>query len=148
MHKLLSSSLFKEIIRYLLVGGLAFLGESLVLIIFEDYVFTTLIQWWVINVGLTIATTLGFITGLTINYLLSLTFVFKHYENPDAKRIKGLIQFASIGIIGLVIKALGMNLFDALNVYYLIGHIIMTIIVLAWNYIGRKLIIFKGDRHE
>lgn len=107
MRKLLSSPLLKEIIRYLIVGGLAFIGESIVLILFEDYVFTTTIKWGFINVGLTIATTLGFITGLMINYLLSLTFVFKNYQNPYAKRFKGFIQFTIIGVIGLGIKVSG-----------------------------------------
>jgi len=147
MSKIVIPPLMREIIRYLFVGGLAFLGESVVLIIFEDYVFTETIQWGFINVGLTIATTLGFITGLLINYALSLTFVFKNYDNPDAKKFKGFFQFAVIGVIGWVIKALGMNLFDVLNVYYLIAHVVMTAIVLAWNYIGRKLIIFKEKTH-
>jgi putative flippase GtrA len=154
MKKLLQKPVFFEIIRYLFVGGLAFVGETIVLMIANDILFTFSLIWFNINVALTLSVTLGFIVGLTINYGLSLKFVFRDYHNPKARTIQGLIQFTLIGLIGLVIKAILMNILVVVITQpliliitmtpLLIAHVITTIIVLAWNYLGRKLIIFKG----
>jgi putative flippase GtrA len=154
MEKLLKNHLFFEIIRYLFVGGLSFIGETIILMIANDVLFTFSLIWFNIDIALTLSVTLGFIGGLTINYGLSLKFVFKDYDNPKAKTIQGLIQFTMIGLIGLVMKAILMNILVVVITQpimliitmtpLLIAHGITTIIVLAWNYIGRKLIIFKG----
>lgn len=154
MKKLLQNPLIFEVMRYLFVGGLAFIGETIVLVIANDLLFTFSWVWHTIDIALTLSVSLGFLVGLTINYVLSLKFVFQHYDNPQAQSMQGFIQFTIIGVIGLVIKAIMMNLlvmvilqplmFIITLTPLLIAHGITTIVVLAWNYIGRKMIIFKG----
>jgi putative flippase GtrA len=63
----------------------------------------------------------------------------------EARKLKGFIQFLVIGIIGLGLKALGMNfMVEVLELFYILAHIMTTLIVLVWNYMGRKILIFKG----
>ena len=137
---------FAEIGRYLIVGGVAFIAESLTLIIVREFWLNSNLITLGVNRDLFISTSLGFIVGLFVNYMLSIAYVFQNYKNSDARKLKGFIQFLVIGLIGLGLKAFGMNfLVQYLAFYYLFAHILTTSLVLAWNYIGRKLLIFKGE---
>jgi len=136
---------FAEVGRYLIVGGLAFLAESLTLIVVREFWLNRNLIVFGFNIDLMIATTIGFIVGLSINYALSIFFVFQNYNNVEARKLKGFIQFLVIGIIGLGLKALGMNfMVEVLELFYILAHIMTTLIVLVWNYMGRKILIFKG----
>jgi putative flippase GtrA len=135
---------FAEIGRYLFVGGLAFLAESLTLIVFREFWLNSNLTALGFNIDLMISTVFGFIVGLSINYVLSVSYVFQNFNNMEARKIKGFIQFLVIGTIGLALKAFGMNfMVEVIGLFYLIAHIITTSIVLAWNYLGRKILIFK-----
>ncbi len=136
-------SLFWEFFRYVLVGGLAFLVDYGTLILFKQVILTGGSPW-----ELFISTAAGFITGLITNYILSLVFVFKKTENSgNGKSVKAFIIFTVIGIIGLGLTELIMYIgTELLKISYLIVKIIAAAIVLIWNYIGRKILIF--DKKE
>ena len=93
-----------EFIRYLLVGGSAFILDTAVLYVFSKYVFRSLGR-----PGILFGAAIGFIAGLVYNYALSILFVF----NKARERIKGrealsVAIFAIIGVGGLVLTELGM----------------------------------------
>ena len=89
-----------------------------------------------------LATAFGFIIGLVVNYLLSLLFVFKK-NTEKGKHWKAFFLFAVIGMIGLVLTELGMWLgVEILAIHYLFVKVIVTLLVLLWNYLGRKFFIF------
>ena len=154
--------LFWEIFRFLLVGGTATLVDYLVFYVFRQWILPpTLCQnggWDVWSLG--IATALGFCVGLLVNWVLSVTFVFRQVENKqEASSGKSFLIFALIGAIGLGITELGVLLLVAVlpevvlfgDVAFLgvawsewISKIVMTCIVLVWNYFGRKIFIFKA----
>lgn len=97
----------------------------------------------------------GFCAGLLVNYILSIIFVYQNTKtNMKTTDKKVFIVFTVLSLIGLLITELGMLLanhliavyFDtsSIKVLYEMGaKVIMTAIVLVYNYISRKVIIFK-----
>ena len=148
--------LFWEIFRYLLVGGLATIFDYAAWYVFFTWVLPTSLVgevWAVI-----ISTAMGFLVGLLVNWVLSLTFVFKQVKNKEeAKSSKSFLIFTIVGLIGLAITEVGMLIanvlptFSFLGFAQFLGHewkwwftkVTMTCIVLVWNYVGRKVLIFK-----
>ncbi|MEX1376348.1 MAG: GtrA family protein [Eubacteriales bacterium] len=128
----------KELFRYVLVGGFAFLVDAgilhLIITLFPEGRFI-----------LYIATAVGFIAGLTVNFILSLLFVFKNAkEKTENKKIRTFIIFAIIGVIGLGLTELGMHIgVDVMNIHHLITKVFVAGGVMMWNYIARKVIIFS-----
>lgn len=153
--------LILEILRFLIVGGTATLVDYFVFWIFDGVLFPLISSaaWWEI-VSLIVATALGFCVGLVVNWLLSVRFVFKQVKNKEeASSKKSFALFTIIGVIGLAITEVGILLlvailpgFSLFGTTELLGttwakwlaKIVMTCIVLVWNYIGRKLFIFKS----
>ncbi len=149
--------LFWEIFRFLLVGGIATIA---------DYATFYLFRNWLLPAGLVgniasliLATAFGFVVGLLVNWVLSIRFVYRQVRNEEESRSKkSFVIFTIIGVIGLALTELGVLLL----VYLLpeitllgvtefllpwdewIAKVVMTCIVLVFNYIGRKLFVFKS----
>ena len=128
----------KELFRYVIVGGIAFLVDAgalhLVMVSFPNW-----------NYTLYVAVVIGFMLGLIVNFVLSLLFVFKNAkEKTENKKVKTFIIFAIIGIVGLGLTELGMHVgVIVLGFYYLIVKVLVAGVVMMWNYIARKIIIFS-----
>ncbi|OUL10438.1 hypothetical protein B0533_02685 [Sedimentibacter sp. SX930] len=135
-----ASNLLKEFGRYILVGGSAFIIDSSLLYIFKEHVFYNLDI-----IGLYISTALGFTGGLIYNYILSLAFVFR--GGKERKRGNGastFISFAVVGIVGLLLTEWGLYVgVEKLGFHYLSVKAMMAAVVLIWNYVGRKVLLFK-----
>lgn len=161
-HKETKKELFFEIIRFLIVGGTATIIDYAIFYLFREVLLPArLIEnngvWDIFSI--IIATALGFTGGLIVNWLLSISFVFKNVKDKKASRSKkSFIIFTLIGLIGLGITELGMllgvNLLPDFAIFGMdklfnlamkewVMKVIMTIIVLVWNYVGRKLFVFK-----
>ena len=156
-EKQTKKQLFWEIFRFLLVGATATLVDYFVFWIFDTLLFPLFLRQE--TVALVLATALGFCVGLLVNWILSVTFVFRHVKDESkAKSKKSFALFALIGVIGLIITELGIVLLvtifpeiKILGTTALFGtlwkkwlaKIIMTCLVLIWNYVGRKIFIFK-----
>lgn len=132
--------LIKEFIRYLFVGGTAFIVDFTLLYIFKTYLFYNLEI-----TGVYISTALGFIGGLIYNYVLSLLYVFESAkENNKGKDIRSFIIFTIIGVVGLILTELGMFVgVELFAINYLIVKVFVAGVVLIWNYGIRKILIFK-----
>ena len=153
--------LFWEIFRFLLVGGTATLVDYVVFWVFDGLLFplVELGSWWT-TFSLIVATALGFCVGLVVNWILSVSFVFKQVKNKEeAASKKSFLIFTIIGVIGLLITEVGILIlvaifpkFSLFGVTEVLGttwakwlaKVIMTCIVLVWNYVGRKIFIFKS----
>lgn len=141
-----------EILRFLIVGGIAtvidFLTMGIVLYIFNPKIYP---HFYNVFFGATqkpslaanmVGTGTGFLFGLVINYVLSVIFVF--IDKGNSKSAGGFISFAVLSAIGLAIHEIGMYVFcGKLGANEWIIKIIMTLVVLVYNYISRKLLIFK-----
>lgn len=146
IKKIMNASLIKEFFRYVVVGGISFLVDFGVLTLFEETVFNQREGWQIL-----ISTAMGFVVGLAVNYVLSLTFVFRSDDNRSSgKSLREFIVFALVGVVGLGITECLMHLgVNIMNYHYMITKVITAGIVLVWNYIGRKLLVFnrpKGER--
>ena len=112
-----------------------------------------------LTLSLIISTAAGFCVGLVVNWLLSITFVFKQVtDEKKSKSSKSFLIFAVIGLIGLGLTEVGMHLgvkfLPEITLFgvteflgeawkWWISKVVMTCTVLVWNYVGRKLLIFK-----
>ena len=149
--------LFLEVFRFLLVGGLATAADYLSANLFYAFLLPPKLigQTW----ALIISTAIGFFVGLMINWFLSLLFVFKAVrDKKQASSKKSFLIYCAVSVIGLAVSILGMQLVKILPVFPLFGvteflgspwkwwlmKAVMTCIVLIWNYIGRKLFVFKS----
>lgn len=141
IKKLKNVDFIREFIRYFFVGGSAFFIDTGVLYLTQRFIFFSMGK-----PGILIATALGFMAGLVYNYILSIFFVFKNAEEKiKGKQLESFIIFAIIGIIGLGLTELGMYLGITLlsSKYYLFVKVVVATVVLFWNYIARKILIFK-----
>ncbi len=133
--------LFKEFFRYAVVGGIAFFLDFGTLVLVEEMLFNGL------SYGIYFATALGFVVGLAVNYALSLVFVFT--QEADRHRGRSLCTFAifcAVGLLGLFWTELGMWFgVDVLEWNYEVVKILVTGVVLVWNYLGRKLLVFTPN---
>ena len=147
----------KELIRYAIVGGIATLIDWFVLYACTEWVFAFLGTKQAVYP----AHVLSFLAGLTVNFVLSNRFVFTAPEQQGKGRnLKSFLLFGLIGLIGLGLTELGAWAADALFgsetvvftvagfelKVYLLAKVVMTAVVLLWNYFARKFLIY--DRKE
>lgn len=156
-----------EIIRFLVVGVVATV---------VDYGIYSLMGWLAFGglsdasswIETAICTTLGFIAGVIVNYLLSVFWVYKDVEKSFQKKsAKTIIAFIVYSLIGLIIGILIMEGFNAIGlnclqvdinhwmdgiftndwsfitfIWFTLFFGIKTLIVMIWNYLSRKILIF------
>ncbi|MGE0278565.1 MAG: GtrA family protein [Nitrospiraceae bacterium] len=90
------------------------------------------------------ASTLGFITGAAVNYLLNYHFTFKSRKPHTEAAAKFLI----VALCGLTLNSSLMYIgTEVLSVQYLISQAAATILVLLWNFTANYLWSFRvhGD---
>lgn len=138
----------KEFIRYCFVGGVSFVFDFAAFWAMNAFIFVPIYgdsfakeNFWTIATSITV----GFIVGLVINYLLSMLWVFTtKKQQQQGKNAKAFMVFAVIGVIGYCLKLLLMKVeVGIMGMNENIANMIAAVIVLAWNYGARKVIIFK-----
>lgn len=126
-----------QFVRYVFVGGCSFLVDAGVL-------------WLITRTGLhyLIAAIFGFVAGLLCNYFLSKLFVFQ----KEAARVTPFVEFLAYAIIGLIGLALTEALLffftDIVHLYFMISKVISAAIVLIWNFLARKLLLYRKPARE
>ena len=151
-------SLIKEMLRYCVAGGSAFVCDLLTKTMFntlvlpenmgEFSVFGFVNEWRV-----TLATTAGFIVGLIVNYLISVFFVFTSESQKEKGRgIKAFLVYLAVSLVGLLVNIgvtqLGCNLLSVEQdnvILFMLVSCVAAGVALIWNYIGRKVFIYKGE---
>ena len=125
---------FVRIFRYLFVGGTAFLF---------DFGVYALANRWLGDADLMIAveTAIGFLVGLTVNFLLSKQFVF----TEKARGVGASGEFLVYGLIGLIglFLSMGLTVLGAKVMDELLARAIVAILVLFYNYFARKLLLYR-----
>ena len=85
MDRVKLERIMKEFLRYLVVGGTAFLVDYATLYLLSHIVFRSMGDF-----GVYLATAIGFVAGLTYNYILSLIWVFQCAKERRQGRSVGL----------------------------------------------------------
>ncbi len=123
--------LFYQIMKFGMVGMIAFLIDYSILYILTEFCF---IHYMVSSV-------ISFIISLVFNYIASVYWVF---DIQRKQTIKDIEIFAGLSVIGLVINQIVMYLLtDVGNFYYMFSKLFATGIVMIWNFITRKIFIEK-----
>jgi len=130
-----------EFMRYSVVGTVAFFIDFYLL-----FLLTTFIFFNIGHIGILIATALGFLSGQLFYFAFSMIFVFRNnIEYAKKHKIRSISIFFLIGISGLLLTALLMHIGVILfgESYYLVIKIFIGVIVFLWNFLGRKIFVFR-----
>jgi putative flippase GtrA len=122
---------FKKFISYFFVGGMAAIVEWLSFAIFNSFS------------NYNIATIIAFLLATIFNYYLGKYLTFKNCKQSK----NDIISVFIVSGIGLVFNVILMNLFIRILKlkYQMIAKILSTGIVFIWNYISRRLFIYKEE---
>ena len=146
MGNILNKKTICEMFRYFIVGGVSAVVDILGLTFFVEIVFAS--EKTPMNMA--IGTAAGFILGLICTYLLSMIFVFVSEEQREQnkKKTQTFAVYALVGIIGLILTEvlmyLGMMICQKDGFWYVLLSCGVKGIVLIWNYVGRKVLVYKG----
>lgn len=135
-----------EFLRYALIGGVSALVDMGVNYLCLYYVFHATKD----DKGpVALSVTIGFIAGLIVNYVLSNIFVFRSQEQKEkGKTLSAFLIYAGVGVVGYFMTVgltlLGTRFIGEEGIWYLLMTAVVKGIVLIWNYLGRKIFVYKG----
>lgn len=135
-----------EFLRYCIVGGI-----SAVI----DLAVNNVFLFWIFNAGtndtaaVVASVALGFAAGLVCNFILSNVFVFTTGEQKEkGQTLSAFLIFLAVGLIGLglteLLTWLGTLVIPNDKLIYLILSCFVKGVVLIWNYVGRKIFVYRG----
>ena len=135
-----------EFIRYSFVGGTAAVIDLAVNFAVFYYLFNADKED---RIGVALSVAAGFTVGLVVNFILSNIFVFKSPEQREKGKSAGaFLIYATVGFIGFgfteILTIVGVSFIGKESIWYLLLNIIVKGIVLIWNYLGRKIFVYKG----
>ncbi len=117
--------------RALFVGVIAFVADAGTL-------------WLVSLTGLhyLACAALGFILGVYVNYVLSSRFVF--FVRPKIGKSAEITVFVLVSLVGLGLTEAFLWLFtETVGLHFLLSKCVVTLLVFAWNFTARKLILYR-----
>lgn len=116
----------REFLKFAMVGGIGTLAHYTVLILLVE---TNL-------AGVLIASTLGFVLGAIVNYLLNYKYTFRSAKKHTDVFWKFMFIATCGAALNYALLFMGVSL---LHIQYLIVQLFATASVLIWNYTGNKL---------
>jgi dolichol-phosphate mannosyltransferase len=131
LRKLARSYVPVQFAWYVLVGGLSFLADLAV--------FAGLLR---LDLPLMTSLVAGFAIGTLVNYALSLSLAFTGGRH---RRLMEILRLFAVSVVGLGLTAALVWCFMALGLSALASKVVATPVVLAWNYLGRRLFVFRAD---
>jgi putative flippase GtrA len=122
------TSLWKQIIRFAVVGGSAFLIDYSIMILLTEF----------FGINYLISNAISFTISVIYNYLLSVHWVFD--VNGGRSQTQDFLVFIILSVIGLGINQLIMWLcVDKIGIFYMISKIGATGVTMVYNFITRKI---------
>ena len=123
IDKIKNNKLLMQILKFVIVGGIATIIDFGVLVLLKE----------VFGMKPVIANVISFTVSVIYNYIASVKWVFDVNKDQDKKT--QFIVFVILSVIGLGINTLIIWLCDdVLGIYYLIGKVLATGIVMVFNF--------------
>ncbi len=116
-----------QLIKFGVVGVIATFVDVGVLVVLKE----------LLHVDILLASAISFCASVTVNYILSMSFVFKRKKQS---KLKEFIIFVLLSIGGLCLNQLILWIgVKFTSVYYLIVKLFAVVIVPIYNFITRKI---------
>ena len=136
--KLLNKANIKQFISYFFVGGVAAIVEWVMFFIFAN----------VLQINYFVSTVIAFIFSTTANWILGRITTFKDNNTYKDKKAKEAFLVFVVSAIGLLFNLILMYLFVTVmgfdsSLGKTLSKIAATGIVFIWNFLIRKLVIYK-----
>ena len=136
--KLLNKANIKQFISYFFVGGVAAIVECVMFFIFAN----------VLQINYFVSTVIAFIFSTTANWILGRITTFKDNNTYKDKKAKEAFLVFIVSAIGLLFNLILMYLFVTVmgfdsSLGKTLSKIAATGIVFIWNFLIRKLVIYK-----
>lgn len=132
MNNLLKRNMFRQILKFGVVGGTAFLIDYGIMILLTEAV----------GIQYLISCGISFTVSVIYNYILSVRWVFDVEKNGDKR--KEFAVFLLMSVIGLGLNQLLMwGLVDVVQIFYMVAKIVVTAIVMVYNFVTRKIFLEK-----
>lgn len=126
-----NEKLIRQILRFGVVGGGAFLIDYAILYILTEFV----------GIHYLVSSVISFIISLIFNYILSIYWVFDVNRKQTMKEI---LIFTTLSVIGLGINEVVMYVgSNGLGIHYMLTKLVATAIVMVWNFVTRKIFLEK-----
>ncbi|MBQ7959916.1 MAG: GtrA family protein [Clostridia bacterium] len=123
-----------QLIKFGIVGVIAAFVDVGVLVALKE----------LLHVNVLLASMISFCASVAVNYLLSMTFVFK---GKNQSKLKEFIIFVLLSAGGLCLNQLilwfGVNYTD---IYYLIVKVLAMVIVTVYNFLTRKVFLESKEK--
>ena len=121
-------NLIKQLFRFAIVGGIAFLIDYSVLFICTEY----------LGIYYLISSFISFTVSTVFNYIASVRWVFDVDQKKSQRR--NFVLFIVFSVIGLGINQCIMWFgVEKLDLYYMLVKIGATAIVMVFNFVTRKM---------
>ena len=148
--------LFAQLIKFGLVGGICFLVDYLIGLASLNIIIACTSQSF-FEIASIIASAIGFVISVILNYYLSFKFVFQRKE--DLNRKVEFIVFVVLSFIGLLLNSLiiwigvgpiySASEFLQQNVHYNLVYtgakVCAAAIVMVYNFVTRKMFLEQKD---
>ncbi len=119
--------LLEQIVRFGVVGVIAFVVDYAVLLLLTE----------IVGIHYLVSSAVAFVVSVAVNYALSVAFVFE--TDKSRSKGQGFVLFAVMSVGGLGINQLMMWLLsDGLFIPYQLSKLLATAVVMVYNFITRK----------
>jgi putative flippase GtrA len=115
----------RELLRFLLVGGLCTLLQYLVLVAGVE----------LLGADAVLASATGFLSSASVNYFLNRRYTW----SSELAHGVAVRRFIAVVAIGLALNVLGMRLLHGyLRWHYVLSQVLTTVLTLSWNFAGHR----------
>ena len=135
IHYIDLRDILTQFARFMAVGAVGTVVHYTILILLVEKM----------EVSAVLGSSVGAIAGAFVNYFLNYYYTFR----SNRRHAKAIVQFYIVAGSGFLLNALSMWIMvDVLDIYYLLGQLVTTGIVLLWNFWLNRIWTFRSRSLE